>query len=447
MGDYLCGRLVEEYRELREVTENFDLANEAISEELRSEWAKLSTQPMQGAKKQLQSVFRYKSGKYCEVSATKAEVGEVSLSTATNSIKQGSTAFINGGITLLLRHDEPELAENPEDQDLGLPSDFDQGDRERLCLDSFAQIEKSLLEGLAHDALAAVREHIKHKKAYLQLKDEVIRNQGANTRAQGILKCAQNLMLTHANRYNFIRERLLLLGLSANDSTFRPLSTKDDLWMYSFNTSHTRRSEGLEPWYWTMRPVGNATDKEMQEWMLEVDHVRWFRQRALHDRHHEEVNILKEEFERTLRSFAAMSRAWSQTIQVSEEQSILGANAYAAKISAVYQEMHERCKQSYLLAIATHTEAGVELRGGLYHGLQLEIRQSVMRQISLAIPNTHVGPSTASSIKWRSFWDAASCSRDLLVSLARCTTPRAPTLLLEEACPPRHNVCVCSLHS
>ncbi|EDR04350.1 uncharacterized protein LACBIDRAFT_330590 [Laccaria bicolor S238N-H82] len=265
------------------------------------------------------------------------------------------------------------------------------GDRERLCLDSFAQIEKSLLEGLAHDALAAVREHIKHKKAYLQLKDEVICNQGANTRAQGILKRVQNLTLTHANRYNFIRERLLLLGLSANDSTFQPLSTKDDLWMYSFNTSRTRRSEGLEPWYWTMRPV--------------VDHVRWFRQRTLRDRHREEANILKEEFERTLRSFAAMSRAWSQTIQVSEEQSILGANAYAAKISAMYQEMHEKCKQSYLLAIATHTEAGVELRGGLYHGLQLEIRQSVMRQISLAIPNTHVSPSTASSIKRRSFWD------------------------------------------
>lgn len=165
--------------------------------------------------------------------------------------------------------DEPELAENPEDQDLGLPSDFNQGDRERLCLNSFAQIEKSLLEGLAHDALAAVREHIKHKKAYLQLKDEVIRNQGANTRAQAILKRAQNLTLTHANRYNFIRERLLLLGLSPNDSTFRPLSTKDDLWMYSFNTSRTRRSEGSEPWYWTMQPVGNATDKEMQEWMLE----------------------------------------------------------------------------------------------------------------------------------------------------------------------------------
>lgn len=63
LGDYLCGRLVEEYRELKEVTENFELANEAISEELRSDWAKLSTQPMQDAKKQWQSVFRYKSGK------------------------------------------------------------------------------------------------------------------------------------------------------------------------------------------------------------------------------------------------------------------------------------------------------------------------------------------------------------------------------------------------
>ncbi|EDR13475.1 uncharacterized protein LACBIDRAFT_322440 [Laccaria bicolor S238N-H82] len=392
-GDYLCGQLVEEYRELREVTENFDLANEAISEELCSEWAKLSTQPMQE----------------CEVSAAKAEVGEVSLPTATNSIKQGSTAFINGGITLLLRYDEPELAENPEDQDLGLPSDFDQGDQERLCLDSFAQIEKSLLEGLAHDALAAVREHIKHKKAYLQLKDEVIRNQGANTRAQGILKHAQNLMLAHANRYNFIHKQLLLLGLSANDSTFQPLSTKDDLWMYSFNTSCTRHSEGLEPWYWTMRPVGNATDKEMQEWMLEDS--QW------------------------IASDGFISKP-CVIVTVSEEPSILGANVYAANISAMYQEMHEKCKQSYLLAIATHMEAGVELRGGLYHGLQLEIRQFKEHVDVIVLSSCHA-PNFPCDSEYIYIGEALCIYMSLLVVvngvLKRCATPRAPTLLLEEA--------------
>jgi len=76
---------------------------------------------------------------------------------------------------------------NPEDTTLGLPSDFTQASRASLKLESLATIEMTLLEGLAHDTLAAIREQIKHKKAFLQQKDEEVCCQGPSTCANSFL--------------------------------------------------------------------------------------------------------------------------------------------------------------------------------------------------------------------------------------------------------------------
>lgn len=45
---------------------------------------------------------------------------------------------------------------NPEDTTLGLPSDFMQASHASLKLESLATIKMTLLEGLAHDTLAAI---------------------------------------------------------------------------------------------------------------------------------------------------------------------------------------------------------------------------------------------------------------------------------------------------
>lgn len=170
---------------------------------------------------------------------------------------------------------EEELAsgesemEHAEDEVLGLPSDFTEDDRRRLKLGVSADIEKRLLEGLAHDALSDLREQLKHNKAKLQQKDEEVRGQGANTRAQTILKTAKGISVAHANRYNFIRSRLLRLGLAESDVIFKHLDTKKELWMHSIHKSRMQRSDHPEPWFWNIEEALGATSQEMEQHKIE----------------------------------------------------------------------------------------------------------------------------------------------------------------------------------
>lgn len=151
---------------------------------------------------------------------------------------------------------------------LGLPSDFDEEERAQFNLTKLASIEYELLEGRAHDALQEIRERIKHKKAFLQTKDEDIRGGGANTRAQELLRKVESLTRKHAITYNCIRNKLLKLGLDPKDETLQYLSVKDDLWMYSFNTSRSR-GDKPEPWYWSVKPPRGASEKELKDWSVE----------------------------------------------------------------------------------------------------------------------------------------------------------------------------------
>lgn len=151
---------------------------------------------------------------------------------------------------------------------LGLPSDFDQEERSRSALDELASIEFRILEGRAHDCLQEVRERIKHKKAFLKTKDDDIRGGGANTRAQELLRKVETLTRKHAITYNCIRDKLLNLGLDPKDESLQHLSVKDDLWMYSFNTSRTRGNKP-EPWYWSINPPKGSSKKELEDWSVE----------------------------------------------------------------------------------------------------------------------------------------------------------------------------------
>lgn len=164
---------------------------------------------------------------------------------------------------------------HPEDDILGLPSDFEESDRVRLNLVELADIERQLLEGLAHDTLADVRETLKHKKSLYRQKEKEVRGQGANTIANNLLARSDVLAKRAAELYNFIRGRLLLLGMLETDDTFKVIMVPGDLWMYGDTESRTRNAErkekGPEPWYWTVKALANGSDKEKKEWSLESE--------------------------------------------------------------------------------------------------------------------------------------------------------------------------------
>ena len=71
--------------------------------------------------------------------------------------------------------------------------------------------------------------------------------------------------------------------------------------------------------------------------------VKWFRARAARDRTQEEVEILQEEFKRTIRSFQRMSNVWLELGSCEEN----GRAAYAQQQSRMYSELAEDCRVAH----------------------------------------------------------------------------------------------------
>lgn len=200
--------------------------------------------------------------------AKSVDVLRASLKERTTKWRVEQERFMPDVDTDFSRNDTGE-ADNASLDLLGLPSDFNEDDRSLFTLVDLASIEYKILEGRAHDCLQEVRERIKHKKAFLQTKDEDIRGGGANTRAQELLRKVETITRSHAITYNSIRDKLLKLGLDPKDGSLQYLSVKDDLWMYSFNTSRTRGNKP-EPWYWSITPPPQgSSQKDLDDWSVE----------------------------------------------------------------------------------------------------------------------------------------------------------------------------------
>jgi len=117
--------------------------------------------------------------------------------------------------------------DRPEKETLFLPSDFSREDSATLLLSSFAQDQHQLLEGAAFDALHQVRTIIKGTIIARQDKIKHARGQSANTRATVRIKSVEFERDFAIAEYNAIRDMLISLGLSSDDSIYRRLELKD----------------------------------------------------------------------------------------------------------------------------------------------------------------------------------------------------------------------------
>jgi len=117
--------------------------------------------------------------------------------------------------------------DQPENETLFLPSDFSPEDSATLLLSSFAQDQHKLLEGAAFDALHQVRTIVKGAIIARQDKIKHARGQSANTRATVRIKSVEFERDFAIAEYNAIRDMLISLGLSSDDSVYRRLELKD----------------------------------------------------------------------------------------------------------------------------------------------------------------------------------------------------------------------------
>ncbi|KAF8720638.1 hypothetical protein AX14_010834 [Amanita brunnescens Koide BX004] len=133
-------------------------------------------------------------------------------------------------------------------------------------------------------------------------------------------------IVTAADTYRRARDALLRLGMDENDATFRPLLDNE---LYLKNTSKPAKlgdNRKEDPWFWyTGQPDGISSSA----WAIEMDRVKWFRDRAARDRAREEKEILEPK----------------QDIPT-------GYWSYAYRQASMYNGLHRQCQHSYAKACA-----------------------------------------------------------------------------------------------
>jgi hypothetical protein len=111
-----------------------------------------------------------------------------------------------------------------EDQTLYIPSDFDLGNRTSLHLKDAGDLEWNLWEGALYDVLSQLRTHIRYVSSLVTEKNANASGQSGKTRAGTKIQDAQFLRDLDMALYSAGRERMLKLGLSADDPRFPPMT-------------------------------------------------------------------------------------------------------------------------------------------------------------------------------------------------------------------------------
>jgi hypothetical protein len=158
--------------------------------------------------------------------------------------------------------------DKPEDTPLFLPSQFNATQRATMKLEALAQVEYSLREGQAYDALRDLRTAIRTFNYNLHVKKTDIHGVGANTRAQNFLKTLSNDIQAAGDAYRRTRAALVKLGLPDDDETLKPLERRnlDGKGGKGLALGDSRKAE---PWFWsTTRPAGMSGEEEAA-WEIE----------------------------------------------------------------------------------------------------------------------------------------------------------------------------------
>ncbi|KAF9442594.1 hypothetical protein P691DRAFT_765049 [Macrolepiota fuliginosa MF-IS2] len=232
----------------------------------------------------------------------------------------------------------PVDEEKPEQTPLLLPSSFTLKKRESLHLTEAANSELQLRCGHVYDILSDLQDTI-HEYNHVIIEKRI------NQSSQNIATCTHteiaeiwSRMMLLKNRYMHSYSALLALGYSTNEGELRPLEDSE-LWGKSVWVPHTTGDSSKQnPWFWSVgRPEGVSEDM----WLMELERVRWFRERVAVDRLREEVEILEEEFRRTHKSFSRISEVWTALADVNSSKR--GYACYAQRQAHMFTLLANDC--------------------------------------------------------------------------------------------------------
>ncbi|KAF8215246.1 hypothetical protein K438DRAFT_1955238 [Mycena galopus ATCC 62051] len=252
--------------------------------------------------------------------------------------------YMPGAIVALEEYEAP-VDETPENSPLFLPSALPASVRAQDPLHALSIIENSLRDAQLCTSLSALRSQLHVKDQLFTYKRLQAQNQGANTRARGIVNQNEMNIRLHSEKYQMAWEaKRLLEGGDADmvedvekrkKRAERLARREDDLQragelppLTSEERERQRRAMGESTreisWIWTgAGEVG--TDSELEEALR----IEWVKSYARTRRWEEETRLLAEEEER-----ARKLDLEAMTVEEGE-----GAMAYAMKQAAMYHRI------------------------------------------------------------------------------------------------------------
>ncbi|KDN36644.1 hypothetical protein RSAG8_10686, partial [Rhizoctonia solani AG-8 WAC10335] len=250
--------------------------------------------------------------------------------------------------------DHPRLQHFHQEEaavDLGMPSSHAHSRLESAGLATLVELERELRRAMCRESLETVKRLLGAKAAAKRFKEQNIRGQVANTRANVALKDHDTKIRGAQWRYNNSYTALVQLGVSESDAKLFKELKSDHLVplaqfykKYAETVGHGRGEHGLS-WIWSSSAVPNTEDEvEGQELALIFPSTglktEWFRSRERYKRWREQLMLLKREMVMTIRSFQKYEELWAWK---SNSPGITpGMRAYAAGQAKFFAELAYR---------------------------------------------------------------------------------------------------------
>ncbi|KAL0566206.1 hypothetical protein V5O48_015811 [Marasmius crinis-equi] len=303
--------------------------------------------------------------------------------------------YMPGLLAFLTSRDEElsdgsEEEEQPENTPIWLPSRIPAARRETVCIEGLADMEMKLRTAHCHDDLDGIRHILRLKSRMLLFKHQNVSGQREGVKSRTVINNVHDRAKAGAESYRQNRKALIeLVGEGAIDKGLKELKDADvrsytdpervktgpgrlgtredevdegepeptpaadgseinlvseDRRSKDFRQRHgTRETRMLNSWIWTTGQIdrGDGTDED-DGLLLEV----WAKSRARAARAEEEVELLKEEMQRTLRFLAWKGKWWRE--HSSERPDAPGALREGLRAYALSQErIHMRLERLF----------------------------------------------------------------------------------------------------
>ncbi|KAJ7053095.1 hypothetical protein C8F01DRAFT_1090164, partial [Mycena amicta] len=283
------------------------------------------------------------------------------------SIQKEQESFMPGVEVLIAvveeRRDKDLPPPKAEDSKLWLPSSLSETQRVWVCRRGLVEVEAKLREAQCRDALGKICAHLYTKTHLIHARNAMSVGQAATTRSSTLIERAWTALRAlkgneHASHLKELRrEHLNVRTQTESDARARiKLGRLGSERRGRNEPSASAIEQGAKgvSWIWT---AVSDDDEEVQ--IHEAVRVHWVKSLARRDRWIEEVQLLREERKRVLRSLAAVQAEWR--LRISSRTNVKprlasGLAAYARRQVAVHLDIARSFYASW------HTNAKAALK-------------------------------------------------------------------------------------